>query len=133
MKLVFTKKDFRVDFYRAEGKGGQNVNKRDTACRVTHLATGISTSCQEYRTQGRNRKKAFEKMLKLLQVHFAEKQKKEFELPTEVIRTYKETKDLVIDHVTGKKYSYKKTVGKNDISLIIDDRVKHAQNNRPKG
>jgi peptide chain release factor 2 len=126
MKLTFTKKDFRIDFYRAEGKGGQNINKRETACRITHLETGIVTTCQVHRTQGRNKKEAFRKMAKLLQAHYKEKFRQDRPpLPTETTRTYKETKDLVIDHVTGKKYSYKHTVGRGDISVIIEDRIKH--------
>jgi protein subunit release factor B len=130
MKLTFTKKDFRIDFYRARGKGGQNVNKRDTACRITHLETGIATSCQTHRSQHQNKRKAFEKMARLLGAHYAAPEHKErFAAGQEVTRTYKETKDLVIDHVTGKKYSYKRTVGRGDMSIIIEDRVKHRIEN----
>lgn len=126
MKLTFTKKDFRIEFYRATGKGGQNVNKRDTACRITHLETKIATTCQVHRTQGRNKKEAFRKMLALLKTHYTAKLRKDRPKISEgTTRTYKETKDLVIDHVTGKKYSYKHTVGRGDISVIIDDRIKH--------
>lgn len=130
MKLTFTKKDFRIDFYRAQGRGGQNINKRETACRITHLESGIATSCQVYRTQGRNKKEAFRKMAKLLANFYAAGTEKErYAAPQETTRTYKETKNLVIDHVTGKKYSYKHTVGKGDISVIIDDRVRHRIEN----
>ncbi|MCG2690143.1 peptide chain release factor 2 [Candidatus Parcubacteria bacterium] len=55
--------EIRVDTYRSQGKGGQNVNKRETAIRVTHLPTGIVTSCQIERMQARNKEVALE-MLK---------------------------------------------------------------------
>ena len=57
-----TKKDFRVDTFKAGGKGGQNQNKRDTGVRITHIETGISSECREERSQGQNKKRAFEKL-----------------------------------------------------------------------
>ncbi len=50
--------DLKMDFFRSRGAGGQNVNKVTTAVRVTHLPTGIAATCQDERSQVRNRMKA---------------------------------------------------------------------------
>lgn len=61
-ELLFTldSKDFKWDFFKTSGPGGQNKNKRDTACRCTHIASGAAGIGSEEREQRKNRILAFE-------------------------------------------------------------------------
>lgn len=55
-----SEKDIRYEYMRASGPGGQSVNKTESACRATHIPTGLSVMNQQDRSQDRNRKRATE-------------------------------------------------------------------------
>lgn len=76
--------ELRVDFFRSSGPGGQNVNKRETAVRITHIPTGLAVSSQTERDQLKNK----ENCLTILQARLAEmKERQNFEKLDETRRT----------------------------------------------
>lgn len=106
--VVIGDKDLRTETYRAQGAGGQHVNKTDSAVRITHLPTGIVAQCQDDKSQHRNRDRAMQVLRariadKLTQDEENERTSKRKSLVntgdrSERIRTYNFAQNRVSDH-----------------------------------
>lgn len=106
--------DLRIDVFRSSGPGGQSVNTTDSAVRVTHLPTAISVSCQDEKSQHKNKAKALNILKsKLLQLEEEKKAQERSNLRnsqigagdrSEKIRTYNFPQDRVTDHRIKKSW-----------------------------
>jgi len=117
------KSDLRIEYYRGSGAGGQNKNKRDTACRITHKETKISACAEEHRTQGKNRKAAFRRLTDQLIPLMKEAATTPRRQPsTERVRTYHEPRQQVKDHrIEGRVWSYSDVLEGHGLEEIIGE------------
>ena len=123
-------KDVRVDVYRSSGPGGQGVNTTDSAVRLTHIPTGLVVTCQDERSQIKNRAKA----MRVLKARLLERAQEEQQAATaadrksqvgtgersERIRTYNFPQARVTDHRIGLTLHRLPAVLEGDLDEIID-------------
>jgi len=115
IKIEIDPKDLRIDYFLSGGAGGQNVQKNETAVRITHLPSGIVAQCQNERSQGRNRDVAMKVLeSRLFEIEWRARQeeidrargvvkKNEWgsQIRSYVFQPYQMVKDHRTDHETG--------------------------------
>ncbi len=128
--------DITIDFFRSSGPGGQNVNKRETAVRITHKPTGLQVAVQTERTQERNRDTAMNFLrARLYQKKLLEQKELRSEVRGETvsaewghqIRSYVfHPYTLVKDHRTGVETGNVSGVLEGDLDNFIEAEIKHS-------
>jgi len=127
--IVINPEDLRIDVFRSSGHGGQSVNTTDSAVRITHLPTNTVTTCQDEKSQIKNREKA----LKVLRARLLKKKQDEenkqrgetrkSQIGTgdraEKIRTYNFPQDRITDHRIKKSWHEIQPILDGNLDLII--------------
>jgi peptide chain release factor 1 len=129
--------ELRIDVYRASGHGGQHVNTTDSAVRITHLPTGLVVTCQDEKSQHKNKAKAMKVLLsRLFDFQQAQQQSKISEERrsqvgsgdrSERIRTYNFPQGRVTDHRIGLTLYKLESILEGDLDQMIDPLVTHFQ------
>jgi peptide chain release factor 1 len=129
--------DLKIDFYHSRGAGGQNVNKVATAVRITHLPTGMVSTCQDERSQLRNRTKAMSVLrARLLDIERTKQEEaiteqRRSQVGTgdraEKIRTYNFPQDRLSDHRLGKNLRNLPRIMDGELDELIDSLASSEQ------
>jgi peptide chain release factor 1 len=144
-ELTINENELRIDVFRSSGPGGQSVNTTDSAVRITHVPTGIVVSCQDEKSQLKNKDKA----LRILRARIQEKKEMEAKSSSDAlkkqmigtgdrserIRTYNFPQGRLTDHRINYTSHNLSAIMDGDLDslfqeLILQDRIKRLQENK---
>jgi peptide chain release factor 1 len=137
LELKISPEDLRIDVYRSSGPGGQHVNTTDSAVRITHIPTGLVVTCQDEKSQHKNKSKAMrvlrarlkERMEEEKEQEVSEERKKQVGTGdrSERIRTYNFPQGRVTDHRIGLTLYKLEDVLAGNLDPLLDPLITHFQ------
>jgi peptide chain release factor 1 len=129
--------DLKIDVFRASGPGGQHVNKTDSAVRITHIPSGLVVSCQDEKSQHKNKAKAlkilrarlFDKAIREQQSEISQERRNQVGSGdrSERIRTYNYPQGRITDHRMGLTLHNLESVLEGELDEIINQLITHFQ------
>ena len=137
VELNIDQNELKVDVYRSSGPGGQSVNTTDSAVRITHLPTGLVVTCQDEKSQHKNKAKAmkvlrsrlFDQMVR--EQNEARSQNRRAQVGSgdrsERIRTYNFPQGRVTDHRIGLTLYKLEVILQGDVDAVIDPLITYYQ------
>ena len=136
-ELNINPEDLRIDVFRSSGPGGQHVNTTDSAVRITHIPTGLVVTCQDEKSQHKNKSKAIRVLRARLQEKMESEQEQEISEErrkqvgsgdrSERIRTYNFPQGRVSDHRVGITLYKLQEVLSGELEDIISPLISHFQ------
>ncbi|MGD0623377.1 MAG: peptide chain release factor 1 [Thermodesulfobacteriota bacterium] len=137
VEIEINPNDLRIDVYRSSGPGGQSVNTTDSAVRITHIPTGMVVTCQDEKSQHKNKAKALKVLRARLLDQLIEEQRSEISEErrsqvgsgdrSERVRTYNFPQNRVTDHRLGLTLHRLDSVLEGDLGELIDALNTHFQ------
>jgi peptide chain release factor 1 len=137
LELKISPEDLRIDVYRSSGPGGQHVNTTDSAVRITHIPTGLVVTCQDEKSQHKNKSKAMRVLRARLKERMEEDQEQEVSEErkkqvgtgdrSERIRTYNFPQGRVTDHRIGLTLYKLEDVLAGNLDSLLDPLIAHFQ------
>ena len=123
-ELHLTRADFTIEWFSGRGGGGQHRNRHANCCRIRHPATGLMAQSTAHRERSANQRDAFRVLAARIVAHYRDRDRAAAaqRRTTPVIRSYHKERNVVVDHASGRRRSYRRVVVRATPDDLIEAR-----------